>query len=175
MESVLAKAAKIKLVIFDVDGVLTDGRIYLDNHREELKAFFIQDGLGLKLLKKTGVEIAIITSRQSNILQHRMDELGIQHVYQGHANKVVPFEKLLTALNLTAEQVAYVGDDFPDLPLIRRSGLGIAVANAIPLVKQYAAWQTTACGGQGAAREVCELIMKAQNTLTSVLEDYLLV
>jgi len=169
---ILHKAAKIKLAIFDVDGVLTDGRIYFGNESFEAKGFHIHDGFGMKLLQKSGITVAIITSHQSAAVERRMKLLGIQHLYQGVENKKIPFEALLTELDLSPEQVAYVGDDWVDLALINRSGLGIAVANAVPEIKQAADWVTETRGGFGAAREACMLILQAQNTYQSALELY---
>lgn len=173
-QSILEKAAKIKLVIFDVDGVLTDRKIYLSDTGEEQKAFNTHDGLGMKLLLKTGVEIGIISARSSVPVTKRMSELGVKHVFQGRPNKVETLEELLQQLNMSLEQVAYVGDDLPDLPVMRRVGLGIAVADAIPFVREHADWQTKAIGGEGAAREVCDLMMQAQETWHSQYEHYLL-
>jgi 3-deoxy-D-manno-octulosonate 8-phosphate phosphatase (KDO 8-P phosphatase) len=170
---ILEKAKKIRLVIFDVDGVLTDGCLHLGPQGEEHKIFHIHDGLGIKLLQQTGVKVGIITSRRSQVVEQRMAYLGIQYVYQGIADKQPVFNELINQLKLDVTEVAYVGDDLPDLPLIRRAGLGIAVANARPIVKQHAAWHTQTCGGQGAAREVCELIMQAQGTLEPALQNYL--
>lgn len=166
-------AKPIKLVIFDVDGVLTDGRVYMSESGHEHKAFHIHDGLGMKMLLQAGIEIAIITSRSSQLVAKRMQELGVKHVYQGQKNKVYAYSELLKKLNLSEQQVAYVGDDLPDLTLIRRSGFGIAVANAVPWVREQADWVTTQQGGQGAVREVCELILQAQGLLKKLQETYL--
>jgi 3-deoxy-D-manno-octulosonate 8-phosphate phosphatase (KDO 8-P phosphatase) len=171
--NILEKAKKIKLAVFDVDGVLTDGHLYFDAQNNELKVFHVQDGLGIKLLQLSGVNTAIITSRQSSITQQRMQSLGVLYIYQGQHNKQLAFNELLIQLELKEEQVAYVGDDLPDLPLIQRAGLGIAVANAHAVIKQHAVWQTTLRGGEGAAREVCELIMQAQGTLEAAYNNYL--
>lgn len=165
MQHILAKAANIQLAIFDVDGVMTDGQLHFTENGESLKTFHAHDGQGIKLLQKTGVHVAIITSRKSPIINQRMETLGVTHIYQGQTNKMAAFDDLLNAFKLHPDQVAYTGDDLPDLALIRRAGLGIAVANAIPWIKQHADWQTKATGGNGAVREVCELIMRAQNTL----------
>lgn len=170
---VLAKAALIKLVIFDVDGVLTDGCLHLGPHSEEHKIFHIHDGLGIKLLQQSGIEVGIITSRRSLVVAQRMAYLGIKHVYQGAADKLPVFNELISKLKLEIKEVAYAGDDLPDLPLIRRAGLGIAVANARAIVKQHAAWITSIQGGEGAVREICELIMQAQGTLESAFQNYL--
>ncbi len=172
MQAVLAKAALIRVVIFDVDGVLTDGSLYLDNNGQEYKAFYARDGVGMTLLQATGVAIAIITARSSHVVTHRMQSLGIQYVYQGQQNKVNAFNELCHKLQLTPLQVAYVGDDINDIPVMLQVGLAITVADAPALVVQHAHWQTQALGGRGAAREVCELIMQAQGTWTTQLSQY---
>ena len=173
MKDILDKAAKIKLLVFDVDGVLTDGRLIVGDDGQEYKAFFSKDGLGMKMLLQTGVKIAVITARTSEVVIHRMQSLGIKHIYQGQLEKLPAFEKILTELNLSTEQAAFVGDDVIDLPVMLRAGLAITVADAHPLVKQHAHWQTPQCGGRGAARDVCELIMQAQGTLESQFQNFL--
>ncbi len=173
MQNILTRAEKIKLVIFDVDGVLTDGSLYLTEQGEELKAFNSRDGHGMKMLQSSGVDIAIITGRTSNIVSHRMQELGIKHVYQGQHNKVIAYEKLLTELNISAHQVAYVGDDIVDLPVMRKVGLSVAVQDAHQLVKKHAHWVTPSIGGKGAGRDICELIMQGHGVLETELEKYL--
>ncbi len=173
MKDILAKAAQIKLVVFDVDGVLTDGSLFVGDDGQEYKAFHSRDGLGMKMLRKSGVEIGIITARTSEVVKHRMENLDIQHVYQGRLDKLPALEELLAKLALTFEQTAYVGDDVVDLPVMRQVGLAIAVQDAHPLAKQHAHWQTPHDGGRGAARDVCELIMEAQNTLASQLQTFL--
>ena len=173
MKDILAKAAQIKLVVFDVDGVLTDGSLFVGDDGQEYKAFHSRDGLGMKLLRKSGVEIGIITARTSEVVKHRMENLDIEHVYQGRLEKLPALEELLAKLGLAFEQTAYVGDDVVDLPVMRQVGLAIAVQDAHPLAKQHAHWQTPHGGGRGAARDVCELIMEAQNTLDTQLKPYL--
>lgn len=173
MKDILNKAAKIKLLVFDVDGVLTDGRLIVGDDGQEYKAFYSKDGLGMKMLQQTGVKIAVITARTSDVVIHRMQNLGIKHIYQGQLEKLPAFEKILIELDLTAEQAAYVGDDVIDLPVLQQAGLAITVADAHPLVKQHAHWQTPQCGGRGAARDVCELIMQAQGTLEAQFQKYL--
>lgn len=173
MKDILDKAAKIKLLIFDVDGVLTDGSLIVDDDGKEYKAFFSKDGLGIKMLLQTGVEVAVITARTSNVVIHRMENLGIKHIYQGQEEKLPAFNKILTDLHFSAEQAAYVGDDVIDLPVMLNAGLAITVKDAHPLVKQHAHWQTPQCGGRGAARDVCELIMQAQGTLEAQFQKYL--
>ena len=156
------RAARIKLVVFDVDGVLTDGRLYYGAGGEELKVFHVHDGQGMKRLQKAGVQLAIISGRDSAAVTRRMQDLGIEHVFQGDEHKLPIFERLLQRLGLSPEQVACVGDDLPDLPLLQKAGLAIAVANALPVLKQAAHHVTNAHGGRGAAREVCDLILDAQ-------------
>lgn len=173
MHTLPIQATHIKLVIFDVDGVLTDRKIYFADDGHEYKAFNSHDGHGIKMLLSTGVEVGIITVRNSPVVERRMQELGVKHLYQGQANKLSALESLMQKLSLSPSQIAYVGDDLPDLPLMRRVGLGIAVADACEYVRQHADWKTRAAGGKGAVREVCECIMQAQGTLQGVREQYL--
>lgn len=173
MNTALTKKAKlIRLVIFDVDGVLTDGKLFFGPNGEEHKVFYVQDGLGLKLLQQAGIDVAIISSRKSAAVQKRLKDLGVTYVYQGQENKNIAFKKLLTKLKLSPQQVAYAGDDLPDLIVMQQVGLSICVANAHPLLKQYADWQTTATGGLGAAREVCDMILHAQGKLAAIYKNY---
>lgn len=170
----IEKAAKIKLLICDVDGVLSDGKVYWSNQGDEIKNFDIKDGLGIKLLQKAGIEVAVITGRDSKIVDFRANELGIKHVYQGRLDKRATFNQLLDELKLDAEQVAHVGDDLPDLPLMQLAGLGICVADAYHFVKQHADWITENKGGQGAVRNIADLILFSQNKLSDILKSYLL-
>lgn len=156
------RAARIKLVVFDVDGVLTDGRLYYGAGGEELKVFHVHDGQGIKRLQKAGVTVAIISGRDSAAVTRRMQDLGIEHVFQGDEDKLPILEKLLKKLSLGPEEVACVGDDLPDLPLLKNVGLGIAVSNAQAVLKSAAHHVTAAHGGLGAAREVCDLILGAR-------------
>ena len=172
MQDILEKAKKIKLVVFDVDGVLTDGRIIIDDNGQEYKAFNSRDGHGMKLLQYTGVEIAIITGRTSKTVEHRMNGLGINHVYQGKRVKLPVFEQLIDKLGLSPEQCAYVGDDWVDLSIMTRVGLAVAVQDADAVVKKHAHWITPSNGGHGAAREVCELIMEGQGNLQDQIERH---
>jgi len=153
MKDVIHKAAKIKLLIFDVDGVLTDGKIYLTDSNNEYKAFYTRDGVGIKLLLKSGVEVGIITGRNSPMVSQRMQQLGVKHILQGQNDKLKAFEDLVNQLELDYEETAFMGDDVLDLPAMRRSGLSIAVADAAPIVLKNSDWITTAKGGRGAARE----------------------
>jgi 3-deoxy-D-manno-octulosonate 8-phosphate phosphatase (KDO 8-P phosphatase) len=167
-----ARAAKIKLAIFDVDGVLTDGRLYFDEHGGEFKAFHSRDGLGINLLRQTGVEVAVISGRMSKSVNYRMQSLGIERVFQGQKNKLTAYESLREDLQLMPEQIAHVGDDLIDLPLLQRVGLAVAVADAHPAILPYVHWRTEKPGGLGAAREVCDLILDAQGNLQRLLESH---
>lgn len=164
------RAARIRLAVFDVDGVLTDGKLYYAEDGRETKAFHVHDGLGMKRLLANGVEVAIITARSSRIVANRMAELGIAHVYQGQGDKRACLHQLLNALNLTADSIAYTGDDVPDLRAMSEVGLAVAVANAHPWVRERAHWRTRRNGGDGAVREVCDLILAAQGKSEAELE-----
>ncbi|MDH5472654.1 MAG: 3-deoxy-manno-octulosonate-8-phosphatase KdsC [Gammaproteobacteria bacterium] len=172
MQDILTKAANIKLVIFDVDGVLTDGSLFIGDGGEEYKAFNSKDGHGLRMLQNGGVDIAIITGRVSNVVEHRVKELGIKYVYQGKREKLPAFKELLEHVNLKPEQIAYVGDDVVDLPVMCRVGLAICVQDGHHYVKKHAHWITEHGGGRGAARDVCELILEAQGKLDTMLHEY---
>ena len=174
MQEVLERAKKIKVVIFDVDGVLTDGSLYLSDSGEETKAFNSHDGHGMKMLRASGVELAIITGRESRCVELRAKNLGIKHVYQGAENKLQVFEALLAKLRLDAAACAYMGDDVVDLPVMLRCGLSVCVPAAPALVKRHAHYVTRLEGGRGAVREVCEMVMLAQDTLDAQLAIYLI-
>lgn len=169
----IEKIQQLKLLILDVDGVLTDGRLYFDNQGQEYKCFHARDGHGLKLLRQTGVEVAVISGRSSASVALRMQSLGISHVYQGHENKRMAFQEILENLQLKPAQVAHVGDDLLDLPIMTQVGFAIAVQDANFAVKKYADWCTELAGGQGAVREVCDLIMQVQGRFEAVLQGYL--
>jgi 3-deoxy-D-manno-octulosonate 8-phosphate phosphatase (KDO 8-P phosphatase) len=173
MDQIVARACHVRLVLLDVDGVLTDGSLYFGDDGTEYKAFYSRDGHGMKMLRECGVEIAIITGRNSSIVADRMDSLGVKYVYQGQLDKLTPFLSLLQQLELQPEQVAYVGDDIMDLPVMRRVGLAVAVQDAHPLVKAHAHWLTAQPGGRGAVREVCDLIMQAQGQWERQIRKYL--
>lgn len=173
MQDIMEKARQTRLVIFDVDGVLTDGSLFIGDDGQEYKAFYSRDGHGMKMLRASGVDIAIITGRSSRVVEHRVADLGIEHVYQGQRDKTVAFEHLLGELKVAPDAIAYVGDDVVDLPVMHKVGFAIAVQDAHPLVKQHAHWQTPSNGGRGAARDVCELIMEAQGTLQTQLQTHL--
>jgi len=165
MQDILHRAAQIRLVIFDVDGVLTDGRLYLADDGNEFKAFHSRDGHGMKMLQNQGVAVAIISGRRSLAVERRMADLGIDYVYMGVQDKLIAFQDLLQRQGLDPAQVAYVGDDVIDLPVMSRVGLAIAVQDADPFVRRHAHWQTPSAGGRGAAREVCELLLEALGRL----------
>lgn len=173
MKDILEKAARIRLLIFDVDGVLTDGSLFIGDDGQEYKAFHSRDGHGIKMLQKHGVIVGIITGRTSKVVEHRMANLGITHVYQGKLEKLPAFEELIDKLGITPQEAAYVGDDVVDLPVMRRVGLAIAVQDAHPLVVRHSHWQTPRGGGRGAARDVCEMLMEARGVLKRELDSYL--
>ena len=159
------RARAVRLAIFDVDGVMTDGTLYLGADGEAFKAFNILDGHGLKMLREAGVATAILSGRKHAAVGRRAKELSIDHVVQGRSDKVPEFEKLIKRLKLEAQACAYVGDDLPDLPVLRRCGLAVAVANAVEAVKAEAHYVTRAAGGRGAVREVCDMILAARGQL----------
>ena len=167
------KIKQLKLLILDVDGVLTDGRLFFDDHGREYKCFHARDGHGIKLLRHSGVDVAVISGRKSNSVTIRMQSLGVMHVYQGHEDKRAAFVEILRNLGLSPKQVAYVGDDVLDLPIMTQVGFSIAVADANFAVKQRADWCTQTPGGLGAVREVCDLIMLGQDTFDAMLKSYL--
>ncbi len=168
-----ARARSVQLLLLDVDGVLTDGRLYYGANGEELKAFHIRDGLGLKMLRATGVEVAIVTGRTSRAVELRAENLGVPYVFQGVGDKLAVFEQLLKRLTLTAAAAAAMGDDLPDLPVLRRCGLAACVPDAPALVRSHSHYVADQPGGAGAVREVCELVMAAQGTLETSMQEYL--
>ena len=167
------KARHVKLLIVDVDGVLTDGGLLFDNRGEEYKRFNSLDGHGIRMLLESGIEIAVITGRQSQIVANRMHELGVKHLYQGQRVKLDAMQALLQTTGLEAHQVAYVGDDLPDLPVMRQVGFSIAVQNAHSFVKQHCDWVTTGLGGHGAIREISDFILQSQGLLEARQKAYL--
>jgi YrbI family 3-deoxy-D-manno-octulosonate 8-phosphate phosphatase len=166
------KASKIKLLLLDVDGVMTDGRITMNDQGEETKVFNVKDGLGLKMLMSSGIEVVILTGRRSQILALRAEELGIEEVYQGVKNKDMLCNQLRKVKNLKKEQMCSLGDDLPDLAMFMGSGLSIAVADAVKEVREAADFITKNKGGFGAVREVCELILKCQGKWRGVLTGF---
>jgi 3-deoxy-D-manno-octulosonate 8-phosphate phosphatase (KDO 8-P phosphatase) len=173
MQAVLKRASTIELVVFDVDGVLTNGSLILGDKGDEYKVFHVHDGLGLVMLRKAGLKIAVISARSSPIVEERMAALGIDYVYQGQSNKQLAITELMQKLNVKKDQTAFVGDDLIDLPAMSLAGLAIAVADAQPLVLEKADWVTSKVGGHGAVREVCEMILKAQGKLEAAYQQYI--
>ncbi|WP_087016670.1 3-deoxy-manno-octulosonate-8-phosphatase KdsC [Thaumasiovibrio subtropicus] len=164
-QALFQRAQDIKLLICDVDGVFSDGLIYMGNQGEELKTFHTRDGFGVKAVMKTGVEVAVITGRQSHIVQQRMSALGINHIYQGQEDKVIAFNELIAQLGIKPEHVAYIGDDLIDWPVMAKVGLSVCVADGHPLLRLKADYVTQIRGGHGAVREVCDLILEARGEL----------
>lgn len=158
MSNGLDRLADIRLVAFDIDGVFTDGRFYLSDDGSETKAFHTQDGYGVRRLLNAGVEVAVISGRRSPAVEHRMAELQVRHVMLGCKDKVAAFDELIAALGIDAGDCAFVGDDLPDLALLDRVGLPIAVANAVQLIQERCDYITRKPGGFGAVREVCDLV-----------------
>ena len=160
-----ARARAVRLAIFDVDGVMTDGTLYIGANGEAFKAFNILDGHGVKMLQSAGVATAIISGRSSDAVVRRASELSIIHVVQGAKDKLAAFDELTARLGVQPAECAFVGDDLPDLPVMRNCGLAVAVANAVDAVKSSAHYVTRASGGRGAVREFCELVLRAQGQL----------
>lgn len=169
----IARARRIRLAIFDVDGVLTDGTLHLGKHGEQIKAFNILDGLGLKMLAASGVGLALLSGRKSSVVALRARETDVAHVLQGRTDKLEAYHGLLRKLKLAEEETAFMGDDLPDLPVLRRCGLAFSVPGAPHIVRSHAHYVTENAGGRGAVREACEFLMRAQGTLEAQLAIYL--
>ena len=162
MDAVLERARRVRLLVLDVDGVLTDGRLHISASGEEIKVFHVRDGSGLVAIQRAGIAVAIISGRDSPAVTRRATELGIRHVRQGVADKGAELATLLRELGIAASETACVGDDTPDLPMLRAAGLAVAVADAHPAAKDEAHWITPSPGGHGAVREVCDLLLSAR-------------
>lgn len=160
---VVARAQQVKLLICDIDGVFSDGTVVLANSGEELKGFNTKDGYGIRSLIDSGVEVAVITGRKSTIVQTRMSSLGVKHIYQGMDQKLEGYGQLKSDLNLTDEQIAYIGDDFPDAPVMLKVGLSVATGDAHPYIKSIAHLVTTLNGGRGSVRELTDLLIMANH------------
>jgi 3-deoxy-D-manno-octulosonate 8-phosphate phosphatase (KDO 8-P phosphatase) len=173
MSKLLDKARQIQLVILDVDGVMTDGGLQFDSQGREYKTFNSLDGQGMRMLLECGIQIAIITGRKSKLVNHRMNDLGVKLVFQGYRDKAPAFNELLNKTGLDRSQIAYLGDDLPDLTVMAQVGMGIAVQNAHAFVKQQADWITNTSGGKGAVREVTDYILEAQGLLDDKQASYL--
>ena len=167
------RASRIRMLVLDVDGVLTDGKLYFDHNGNETKAFNTRDGMGMKALQQCGIEVAVITGRKSEAVAHRMSQLDIQHVYQGREDKLSAFLHLLKVTGLEAQQICFAGDDWIDLPVLIRAGLAVSVADAEDRVKDQAHWITSRNGGDGAVREICNLILSAQGKEQTILDKIL--
>jgi len=172
MDTTTTFALPIKLLLLDVDGVLTDGKLYFGNQGEELKAFNIHDGLGIKLLQRSGVQVGIVTGRHSQLVARRASDLGIRIVVQGREDKLVAIREIQKQHAVSLGEIAYMGDDLPDLTAIQAVGFGMTVANAMPVIRQHAKWASQFTGGNGAVREACDLIMTAQGSLEKIIRDY---
>lgn len=163
---------KIRLLLMDVDGVLTDGRIIYGSDGTETKAFDVKDGHGLKMLQRAGILTGIITGRESSVVLHRARELGIEIVHQAAKDKLIPYRQVLNDLGLTDEEVAYVGDDIVDLPILRRVGFAVTVADCVPDVREHVHYITARNGGRGAVREVCDLLLRGGGHWQEITEKY---
>jgi 3-deoxy-D-manno-octulosonate 8-phosphate phosphatase (KDO 8-P phosphatase) len=171
-EAILQKAAGIRLLALDVDGIMTDGRLYFTASGDEMKGFNILDGLGMKQVMAAGIELAVITGRRSPLTEKRMNDLGISNLMQGREDKKVALQELASRLNVKSDAIAYMGDDLPDLPAILYAGLGVTVPNSHWAVRESADLCTAAAGGQGAVRELCDLLLLAQGKLDATLAPY---
>ena len=167
------KLKNIRLLLLDVDGVLTDGKLYFSEDGQEAKSFNTLDGHGIKMLKKSGVEVGIITGRTSQLVARRAKDLGINLLIQGREDKFVALQEILTEFPCELQQIAFMGDDYPDLAVMTQVGLAFTVPNAVMPVLQRAHWQSQRQGGEGAVREACDIIMQAQNTFETALAPYL--
>ena len=166
------KAAKVRMLALDVDGILTDGRLYFTETGQELKAFNSRDGLGLKMLMDNDYQLALITGRISQAVKHRAEQLGIEHVYQGQGNKLPAYMELVEKLGLTDDEVCYAGDDWIDLPVLDRVGLAVTVADAEPEVISRVHWVTSRPGGRGAVREICNLLLESRGLAETSLNSF---
>lgn len=171
-EDILERARHIRLVIFDVDGVLSNGLLLFDTQGVEYKTFHVRDGHGIKLLQNAGVEVAVISGRRAESVRLRLEGLGVRHIFQGHEDKRSAFESLCQSLALQPREIAHVGDDLQDLPLLRRVGLAVAVADAHEAVLPHVHWVTSQPGGMGAAREVCDLVLRAKGAMDDILAGF---
>jgi 3-deoxy-D-manno-octulosonate 8-phosphate phosphatase (KDO 8-P phosphatase) len=171
-EKLRAKAAKVRLLVLDVDGVMTDGRIIMDHEGREIKAFDVRDGHGIKLLRQAGTEVVMLTGRNSPVVQKRADDLGIPWVRQGVYDKVATYEEIAGVLGIKDEETCFVGDDLVDIALLKRVGLPIVVADGVQEAKDVSLYVTQCPGGRGAVREVCDLLLQAQGKCQEILRRY---
>ncbi|MEC5216155.1 3-deoxy-D-manno-octulosonate 8-phosphate phosphatase (KDO 8-P phosphatase) [Actimicrobium sp. GrIS 1.19] len=173
LQQAMTRAAQVRLMIFDVDGVLTDGSLHYDADGEVLKTFNVHDGLGIKMLQQSGVMTAIISARQSSMVLRRAKDLGITHVFQGGHDKRIAFDQLLAQTGVTVAQCCFIGDDVIDLPILRQVGFAVSVPNGHDEVRQRVHYITTAAGGRGAVRELCDLVLRAQGNYEAALAPWL--
>ena len=165
------RAKKIKLLLLDVDGVLTDGRVIIGNYGDELKKFDIKDGLGVVFMRRCGIRCAIITAQSSKIVKTRAKQLGIEKVYQNHY-KIKSLKDIKKRFKVEEDEICFIGDDLIDIPILKRIGLAISVPNSVPEVREVAHYVTERCGGAGAVREVCDMILKAQGKWEELTKEY---
>lgn len=170
---VAERARRVKLLIVDIDGVMTDGRIVYSIYGDELKFFDVTDGFGISLLNRAGIKTAIITAKKSRIVKMRARDLKIAKAYQGFIDKLIPFDKLLKEFKISTEDICFIGDDLPDMPVLRRVGFAVSVPNALDEVKAIAHYITSKAGGRGAVREVCDILLKAQDKWGEATAKYL--
>ena len=163
---------KIKFVIMDIDGILTDGRIIYDNKGNELKFFDVQDGFGIVLLKRIGVESAIMTAKKSKVVSRRAKDFGVKYLYQDCFDKLKAFQEILGKINLSPEEICFIGDDLIDIPVLKRVGFAVSVPNAVDEAKEAAHYITKREGGRGAVREICDLIIKTQDRWQNIISRY---
>ncbi|MGC8492520.1 MAG: KdsC family phosphatase [Syntrophobacteraceae bacterium] len=173
-EELKKRLIPLRMMIFDCDGVLTDGKVIYTDAGSEIKEFDVQDGHGIKMLQRAGIEVALISGRACQAVEHRAKDLGITRLYQGFKVKTEPYKQLLTDAGLTESQTGFMGDDLIDIPIMRRAGFSVAVPNGVPHIFPYAHYITRAKGGQGAAREVCEMILQARGLWEKAMERYLI-
>jgi len=171
-KDIKAKLKKIKLLVLDIDGVMTDGRIIMDSEGRELKNFDVRDGHGIKMIQRYGIDVAILTGRQSKTVEHRAKDLQIEEVYQKAFNKKEVFEKILQKHNLSNEEVAFIGDDIVDIPVLKSVGFSVTVADAMDVVKKQVDYVTKNRGGRGAVREICDMILQAQGKWPEIAAKY---
>ena len=169
---ILERAKRVKLLILDIDGVMTDGRIIYSIYGDELKFFDVTDGFGITLLRRAGIRTAIITAKKSRIVKMRAKDMRVNYVYQGFHDKLAALNKILRKTRLKAEEICFIGDDLIDMPVLKRAGLAVAVPNAMEEVRQNAHFTTSKTGGRGAVREICDLILKAQGKWDAVTSKY---
>ena len=169
---IIEKAKRVKVLVVDIDGVMTDGRIIYSTYGEELKFFDVQDGFGITLLHRAGIKTVIITAKKSKIVKHRARDLKVTKAYQGFIDKATPFNDILKRFNVTPEEVCFMGDDLIDIPVLKHAGLAVAVPNAVEEVRSSAHYITAKIGGRGAVREICDLILKSQGKWELVTAKY---